>query len=1436
MKPKAFRPIFASSIVAISFVATVHAQSIWIGNTSPDWGTASNWNPASVPAAGANIVINDTTGNPLVLDTNRAIGNFQVGNTGTRTGSTTIRTQINQLAIAGGVTAIGSFTNVGPSFFGNLSITADQNWNIGGQIGTHNGDRGVFIREVTNATGTATDVGSLLMAANLTKIGSGQLVMAATTVSGAGNFIVNEGALKLNAGASRLLTVGGSGNITVNNNAQLFVSRNSGTMAITRDIILNGTAAMVWGGGTGSTNTIASNIAWNGTSHDIQLATSGINYNSTGAWTGSATVNRTGASTLTASGDFSGFTGTLNLQGGTTNLTGPGLFSGNLGISGGTATVAGNIAGNVSLTGGTTTLSGATVAGIFALGAGTVLNGEVVSTGNMTLDGGQFSANPLTAGSLGTLGDLTLSGTNTVAFSATPASTAPFTVLTYGGTLSGGIGNLAMSAAANFRSPVFGHDSVAKVITLAVGIENRTWNGGADWDINTSANWQEGDLRFLQVDHVTFTDTGAGSVALVGDLIPSSITINNSVGNDYTFTAAAGINRIFGSTGIVKSGVGNVTLGGANTYTGGVTINGGTLRITNNQALGANGNLITIADGAALDLNGAHSATRDYQAVIAGSGVGGTGAIVNTGGGQNHGFGSITLTADATIGGSGRWDLRPIVAGTGVLDLAGHTLTKAGTGLIGLVDSVFTSNGTIQVSGGELRYTRNSTGVTTGLVSLAPTTTFTFENHSSGDFGWNFAINDATVRNLGASTVTMISDVALTNTATFLIAPAPFVIDGNLSGTGGLLKTGAQTLTLLGDASHSGGTTVSGGTLQIGNGGETGSIAGNILNDATVAFNRSDDVTYTLPISGTGALAKAGEGVLTLTALQSYSGATNINGGTLKLDGGEGTLPLVTLVTLANAAGASLDLNGNKQEIRGLAGGGAIGGSVINSGAVTTTLACRPTGDDSITFAGILEGDIRFEVLGTKVEPSFIAPRQRLSNLNNTFTGGVLVDGGTLMVREDGSLGTVPASFQADHITLSNNGVLLNETDPPFSLSIHPNRGITLGNGGGGLVAGFNTNINIGSAISGAPGNPLTILQNNGVVIFTADNFYQGQTVLQAQGGNGIGRLQIGNGGTTGTLGSGAVINDGLLRFNRSDAITAANHIAGTGQVVQQGSGTTILTGTMSYSGSTTVEAGTLGGGGSAASETTVLNGGTLAPGANVGTMSTAALTFQTGSAMQWEINSTAPAADRVVANGNVTLGAGSALAVSDIAGSPAALALGTKFVVIEYTGFTLDGTFNSLPEGATLSAGPNTFAIAYADTSDGVSAGNFVTLTVVTAAPSGFAAWAADNGVTGGIGGDDDNDGVANGIEFFLGDDSSGFTAMPVPDATGKITWPMGSDYNGSYGTDFVVLTSSTLAEDSWLPVPAGQVTVTPGVSLVYTLPEAAGRIFARLEVTGPD
>ena len=104
---------------------------------------------------------------------------------------------------------------------------------------------------------------------------------------------------------------------------------------------------------------------------------------------------------------------------------------------------------------------------------------------------------------------------------------------------------------------------------------------------------------------------------------------------------------------------------------------------------------------------------------------------------------------------------------------------------------------------------------------------------------------------------------------------------GIVSGTGTLTQTGVGTLRLTGANTYTGTTTISAGTLSLGSGGTTGSVAGNIVDNAALVFNRSDALTYGGIVSGTGTLTQAGFGTLTLTGANTYTGGTTISAGTL---------------------------------------------------------------------------------------------------------------------------------------------------------------------------------------------------------------------------------------------------------------------------------------------------------------------------------------------------------------------------------------------------------------------------------------------------------------------------------------------------------------------------------------------------------------------------
>jgi fibronectin-binding autotransporter adhesin len=190
------------------------------------------------------------------------------------------------------------------------------------------------------------------------------------------------------------------------------------------------------------------------------------------------------------------------------------------------------------------------------------------------------------------------------------------------------------------------------------------------------------------------------------------------------------------------------------------------------------------------------------------------------------------------------------------------------------------------------------------------------------------------------------------------------VWSNNITGSAGVIKGGGGTLILAGTDSYTGGTTINAGTLQIGNGGTTGSIIGDVTDNASLVFYRSDDVTFEGNISGSGSLKQAGMGTLILTGTNTYTGGTTISDGTLQIG-----------------------------QLGGLIGTvGSIVGDVTNNGSLVFA-----RGDD-LTFSGVIRGSGSLEQAGTGT--------LTLTG-THTYTGGTTVTLGTLQIGNGGTTGSI---------------------------------------------------------------------------------------------------------------------------------------------------------------------------------------------------------------------------------------------------------------------------------------------------------------------------------------------------------------------------------------------------------------------------------------------
>ncbi|HAU3269279.1 TPA: fibronectin-binding autotransporter adhesin ShdA [Salmonella enterica subsp. salamae] len=288
-------------------------------------------------------------------------------------------------------------------------------------------------------------------------------------------------------------------------------------------------------------------------------------------------------------------------------------------------------------------------------------------------------------------------------------------------------------------------------------------------------------------------------------------------------------NTLSGSGSLMKTGTGELTLSGDNSYSGGTTITDGTLTADHADSLGtgavANSGVLQVGEG-------------ELENTLSG-----TGSLVKTGTGE------LTLNGDNDYSGGTTIDDGVLIA---------DNADSLGTGAVA-------NSGVLQVGEGELENTLSGSGslVKTGTGEL----TLSGDNSYSG----GTTITDGT---LTADHADSLGSGDIDNSGVLQVGEGE--LENTLSGSGSLVKTGTGELTLSGDNSYSGGTTITGGTLTADHADSLGT--GAIANSGVLQVGEGE-LENTL--SGSGSLVKTGTGELTLSGDNSYSGATTITDGTL---------------------------------------------------------------------------------------------------------------------------------------------------------------------------------------------------------------------------------------------------------------------------------------------------------------------------------------------------------------------------------------------------------------------------------------------------------------------------------------------------------------------------------------------------------------------------
>ncbi len=238
---------------------------------------------------------------------------------------------------------------------------------------------------------------------------------------------------------------------------------------------------------------------------------------------------------------------------------------------------------------------------------------------------------------------------------------------------------------------------------------------------------------------------------------------------------------------------------------------------------------------------------------------------------------------------------------------------------------------------------------------------------------------------------------------TIWVANQIATINADVAGTSGLAKTGAGTLVLGGAGnSWSGGTMISYGLLQIGNGGPGSIGTGTITNYASLSFGATNNILVNDAIVGSGSLTKTGAGVLTLSGTNTYSGDTTVRNGTLLVNNAAGSGTGSGTVTVVSGAT--------------LGGTGTIGGPVTVNG----TLAPGNNGAGTLTISNNLvvnNGAVLQYDLGTSSDRTVVS-----SNLTL---------GGTLNITDSGGFGAGTYTLFTYTSTLTDNGLVVGATPNP---------------------------------------------------------------------------------------------------------------------------------------------------------------------------------------------------------------------------------------------------------------------------------------------------------------------------------------------------------------------------------------------------------------------
>jgi autotransporter-associated beta strand protein len=685
----------------------------------------------------------------------------------------------------------------------------------------------------------------------------------------------------------------------------------------------------------------------------------------------------------------------------------------------------------------------------------------------------------------------------------------------------------------------------------------------------------------------------------------ANLTVNRS--SSATFNGA-----ISGAGTLTKLGTGTLTLSGSNTYTGATTVSAGGLRIGNGGTAGTLASSVSVASGATLTFYRSDDYT--YSGVISGAGD-----VSHSGSGKLTLSGTCTYTGKTTVALSGL--LLP-----GSIRGSSEIALSSSTAYVQFDPSILAQTYSMPITGVGYVVKQSSVAIT---LSNAQYTGSTLIEAGRLLFSQSTAppTNDIKVNGLG-----VVFNVSAGDTVTF---------GKVIWGTGEMRKSGTGMLVLTAANSYSGETLVQNGTLQIGNGGATGSIDGtsNIALDvatSNLVFNTTAATIVGVEIGGLGKVTKKSSGTLRFTYDNTYTGGTTIEAGTLYFGNNSAAGSVVGNIV---HNGAYLYFNrSNDYSYSGvISGTGNVGKATIGAGKITLNGANTYTGSTLIyngtlalgasgsiansSYVGLNQSSTKFDIS---------AGNKTIKSLRSTFAAAEVILGArTLSIYEEGTntyagiiSGTSSSAIAIDKYgagTLKLTGTAstytgytdLNTGTVEFSASASLGASSIRMYGGTLRWASGNT-ADVSARILVPGSNAIFDVQENNVPFATALSGVISQNVrklgtgtLSSSAANTfIGTLYVDEGvwdvsGTDGALATQSVVvaQGAKLSFPRSVEYSYSGVISGAGQV-ENATAKLILTGANTFTGGLTanedVQIGAGSTAGSIVSDVEVASGKTL--------------------------------------------------------------------------------------------------------------------------------------------------------------------------------------------------------------------------------------------------